>query len=204
MPAFGGFSADFRPKTRRRMVSLKSLSKSQTATPVEHGEFGLKLDRPLLYVRLILLKNSNCARCADMRRRRGFTLIELLVVIAIIGVLIALLLPAVQAAREAARRSQCVNNLKQMGLALENYHDALGCFPMSYCAKFPFVDGATDTANGWGWQTMILPQMEQGTLFSAVNFSLPVEGPQNTTVIQTRISSYLCPSDIPPQRTFSA
>src|SRR5689334_23049838 len=90
-------------------------------------------------------------------RRRGFTLIELLVVIAIIGVLIALLLPAVQAAREAARRTQCINNRKQMGLALNAYHDAVGTFPMSYAARSRFVDGATDTAPGWGWATMILP-----------------------------------------------
>src|SRR5271157_1212209 len=107
-----------------------------------------------------------------MSRRRGFTLIELLVVIAIIGMLIALLLPAVQAAREAAHRGSCVNNLKQMGLALQNYHDALGTYPMSYAARSRFIDGATDTAPGWGWAAMILPQMEQMNLFNAINFSL--------------------------------
>src|SRR5512135_3856053 len=116
------------------------------------------------------------------RRPSGFTLIELLVVIAIIGVLIALLLPAVQAAREAARRVQCVNNLKQIGLALHNYHDAVGALPMGYAASRPFVDGLTDTTPGWAWGAMILPQLEQSALFNAVNFSLPVEGPQNTTV----------------------
>ena len=128
-------------------------------------------------------------------KRRGFTLIELLVVIAIIAVLIALLLPAVQAAREAARRAHCINNLKQMGLALQNYHDAIGTFPMSYAARGKFVDGATDTAPGWGWGTMILPQLEQGPLFNAVNFSLSVEAPQNSTVIGSTLSAYLCPSD---------
>ncbi|MBV8488715.1 MAG: DUF1559 domain-containing protein, partial [Planctomycetaceae bacterium] len=134
------------------------------------------------------------------RFTRGFTLIELLVVIAIIAVLIALLLPAVQSAREAARRIQCCNNLKQIGIALHNYHDAIGAFPMGYAASIQasssqLINGATDTAPGWGWMTMILPQLEQGPLFSAVNFSLPVEAAQNTTVIRTMITTYLCPSD---------
>jgi len=110
---------------------------------------------------------------------RGFTLIELLVVIAIIAVLIALLLPAVQAAREAARRTQCINNLKQLGLALHGYHDALGALPMGYAAWGRFIDGATDTAPGWGWGTMILSQLDQGPLYSAVNFGLPMGGSQN-------------------------
>lgn len=130
------------------------------------------------------------------RPSRGFTLIELLVVIAIIAVLIGLLLPAVQAAREAARRIQCVNNLKQVGLALHNYHDGLGTFPMSYATRGKFVDGATDTAPGWGWATMILPQMEQSPIFNAVNFVLAVETPQNATVVQSQLSVYVCPSDI--------
>jgi prepilin-type N-terminal cleavage/methylation domain-containing protein/prepilin-type processing-associated H-X9-DG protein len=127
--------------------------------------------------------------------RRGFTLIELLVVIAIIAVLIALLLPAVQAAREAARRVQCVNNLKQIGLALQNYHDTIGAFPMGYASRSRFVDGATDTAPGWGWGAMILPQLEQTTAFNAVNFGLAVEAPQNVTVLRMNVNAYLCPSD---------
>ena len=126
---------------------------------------------------------------------RGFTLIELLVVIAVIVVLISLLLPAVQAAREAARRVHCVNNLKQIGLALQNYHDAVGAFPMSYAARGRFVDGATDTAPGWGWGSMILPPMEQGPLFNAINFGLAVETPQNATVLRSTMTAYLCPSD---------
>ena len=129
------------------------------------------------------------------RSRRGFTLIELLVVISIIAVLIGLLLPAVQAAREAARRVQCVNNLKQMGLALHNYHDTVGAFPMGYVARSRFVDGATDTAPGWGWGTMILPQLEQRVVFNAVNFSLSVEAPQNVTAVVSMLTTYICPSD---------
>ena len=124
--------------------------------------------------------------------RRGFTLIELLVVIAIIAVLVGLLLPAVQQAREAARRTQCKNNLKQMGLALQNYHDAFNTFPMGYCAALPYVDGASDTSRGWAWSAAILPQLDQGPLYNLLNFSQPVE---SSTLIQTRIPAYVCPSD---------
>jgi prepilin-type N-terminal cleavage/methylation domain-containing protein/prepilin-type processing-associated H-X9-DG protein len=132
------------------------------------------------------------------KANKGFTLIELLVVIAIMGILSALLLPAVQAAREAARRAYCLNNLKQVGLALQNYHDDMGAFPMGYAARSPFVDGATDTAPGWGWGTMILPQLEQAPLFNSINFSLNIEASQNATALQTVIPQYLCPSDPTP------
>jgi prepilin-type N-terminal cleavage/methylation domain-containing protein/prepilin-type processing-associated H-X9-DG protein len=137
-----------------------------------------------------------------MTRSRGFTLIELLVVMSIIGVLVALLLPGVQAAREAARRVQCTNDLKQMGLALQNYHNALGAFPMRYAARNGFVDGATDTAPGWGWGSMILAQLEQGPIFNSINFVLPVEAHQNSTVICSIITHYLCPSDPLPGGPF--
>jgi prepilin-type N-terminal cleavage/methylation domain-containing protein/prepilin-type processing-associated H-X9-DG protein len=120
------------------------------------------------------------------RRRAGFTLIELLVVIAIIGVLIALLLPAVQAAREAARRAQCTNNLKQIGIAMHNYHDALGALPMG---QVPVTS--------YSALSLALPYFEQSTSYAAVNFSLPNSDPSNNTVRMTQISSFLCPSDYP-------
>src|SRR3954447_4313305 len=104
-------------------------------------------------------------------RRRGFTLIELLVVIAIIAVLIALLLPAVQAAREAARRMQCVNNLKQVGIALHSYHGTHDAFPTGGFAK--------TNENLYGWRCLILPQMEQGALYNSINFSVQVGGRQS-------------------------
>jgi prepilin-type N-terminal cleavage/methylation domain-containing protein/prepilin-type processing-associated H-X9-DG protein len=129
-------------------------------------------------------------------RVRGFTLIELLVVIAIIAVLIALLLPAVQAAREAARRASCTNNLKQIGIALHTYHDAIGAFPMGYLAQARFLNGATDTTPGWSWAAMILPQLEQGPRFNAANFGLSVSAPANSTVIATPLATFLCPSDL--------
>ncbi len=128
-------------------------------------------------------------------RRFGFTLIELLVVIAIIAILIGLLLPAVQKVRETAARAQCQNNLKQIGLALHNYHDSQRCLPSGYCASAAYVDGANDTTPGWGWATYILPYLEQNNLQVQFNLSQPV---QNFPGIQTMLKLYLCPSDIYP------
>ena len=104
-----------------------------------------------------------------MKQRLAFTLIELLVVISIIGVLIALLLPAVQAARESARRTKCVNNLKQLGVAMHTYESASRCFPPGYVSNFD--TSGTDTGPGWGWAAMLLPQFEQKPLFDAINFN---------------------------------
>jgi prepilin-type N-terminal cleavage/methylation domain-containing protein/prepilin-type processing-associated H-X9-DG protein len=136
-------------------------------------------------------------------RRRGFTLIELLVVIAIIAVLIALLLPAVQAAREAARRAQCVNNLKQIGLALHNYHDVNGAFPMGsgQCQYWPV--GSYLSKNGLSAHASMLPQMEQNAIYNAINFSFGIEDgstampwPIQATAAQSQISVFVCPSDL--------
>ncbi|MEO6808637.1 MAG: DUF1559 domain-containing protein, partial [Isosphaeraceae bacterium] len=132
-----------------------------------------------------------------MAQRRGFTLIELLVVIAIIGVLIALLLPAVQAAREAARRMQCVNNLKQMGLGLMNYESVTGALPPSVVLT---GSGSTVTWwGGWGVLGRVLPFMEQGPMFNAINFAIGYESLENTTVSGMSVKAYLCPSEIHPQ-----
>jgi prepilin-type N-terminal cleavage/methylation domain-containing protein/prepilin-type processing-associated H-X9-DG protein len=138
------------------------------------------------------------------RRPRGFTLIELLVVIAIIGVLIALLLPAVQAAREAARRAQCTNNLKQIGLAIHNYESSHGSLPAGYQSwkGTGFQDAQTgDWGPGWGWLTALLPQVEQGNLYNALNTNLPCWDAANTTLVQTSISAYLCPTAANPALT---
>jgi len=146
------------------------------------------------------------ADCPSQKRRRGFTLIELLVVIAIIAVLIALLLPAVQSAREAARRAQCTNNLKQLGLAVANYESSTTGYPMSYVqvsiSNFPnyYSD------SGWGcWspQALLLPYMEQQAVYNACNFmlasfeNLDPTGAQ-ATAATTRIASFLCPSSMLP------
>jgi prepilin-type N-terminal cleavage/methylation domain-containing protein/prepilin-type processing-associated H-X9-DG protein len=124
---------------------------------------------------------------------RGFTLIELLVVIAIIGVLVGLLLPAVQAAREAARRAQCGNNLRQIGLAVHNYHDAIGTLPLG-CA-IAFDRAANPLFNGWGITARLLPYLEGQNQFNACNLDLANETPQNDTSMRLSIATYLCPSD---------
>ena len=132
-----------------------------------------------------------------MKRRTGFTLIELLVVIAVIGVLVGLLLPAVQQAREAARRSQCTNNLKQMGIAFHNYHDVHRVFPPSYVANTldPARDPDTfDGQPGFGWGMMLLPHLDQGPLFKQFNTQVGCWSPLNAAPARSTLPIYLCPS----------
>jgi len=139
---------------------------------------------------------------------RGFTLIELLVVIAIIAVLISLLLPAVQSAREAARRAQCVNNMKQVGLAMYNYESAMGCYPLGVSLNGRFNGsggpaGAPLNWGGWGALALMLPHIEGGALYNAINFNLSPWNrfraqygwDANYTAFNSRVATFLCPSD---------
>lgn len=134
-------------------------------------------------------------------KKRGFTLIELLVVIAIIAILIALLLPAVQQAREAARRSQCKNNLKQIGLALHNYHDVNNTLPPGY------TEGVVATNNGFGWNQHILPYFDQAPLFEKFNSNVPLNNGSFGGAIDTNLelsaailTAVRCPSDVGPEQ----
>lgn len=137
---------------------------------------------------------------AAHRGRRAFTLIELLVVIAIIGLLAALLVPAVQMAREAARRTQCKNNLKQLGLALHNYLDVAGRFPPGYVAGTSTI---ATTTPGWGWAVMLLSHLEGSTIFNRLNCRVPIEDPMNAAAAAETIPTLLCPSDQAPPGTFN-
>lgn len=136
--------------------------------------------------------------CPPCRHRRGFTLVELLVVIAIIGILIALLLPAVQAAREAARRSQCSNNLKQLGLACHNYHDTHKVFP-----PMGLPNWSAYTNRNWGWAPPLFPFMELGALYNTLKpdggpLPPPTTSYNGKLLLQERIAAFRCPSDVGP------
>ena len=154
------------------------------------------------------------SRRVEVRRPRslGFTLIELLVSIAIIAVLIGLLLPSVQAAREAARRAQCTNNMKQIGLAIANYESTIGCIVSGYISStVPLTVAAvpgynpdpqtSDNGPGWGWLALLLPFEEQSPLANATNFNLPTWVADNSTVVNVPLGVFLCPSANNPTPT---
>lgn len=131
-------------------------------------------------------------------KARGFTLVELLVVIAIIGILVGLLLPAVQAAREAARRMSCSNNLKQFGLAMHNYHDTHGKFPSAqyYCrSDIPCDGNRSSWKQGWFWSASVLPFIEQGNMYNQLRMDLDLFNPVNFNLVATNLPNFGCPSD---------
>lgn len=128
------------------------------------------------------------------RRMRGFTMIELLVAIAIIAILISLLLPAVQQAREAARRTSCRNNLKQLMLAIHNYESSYKVFPPGYLHKFD-PSGSAANHMGFAWGSMILPQLEQAALYDEFDFNVPGFDPANLSAREKSVATFLCPTD---------
>ena len=140
-----------------------------------------------------------CNRCFQATRR-AFTLVELLVVIAIIGVLVGLLLPAVQAARESARRACCTNNMRQLGLALHSYHETFGSFPAGnygHQSQVGVCPGTSGISKGWAnWMISILPYLEQTPLYDAYDFNAHNEDPENQSVRESLVPSYICPSDL--------
>jgi prepilin-type N-terminal cleavage/methylation domain-containing protein/prepilin-type processing-associated H-X9-DG protein len=143
-------------------------------------------------------QNFECDTPVFVDRRTAFTLIELLVVIAIIAVLIALLLPAVQAAREAARRIQCVNNLKQLGLGMHNYESSNGALPPQMVLTFTTA-GSVFWKSQWGVSSRITPYLELGALYNAINYDNKTTDPSNATAVSTQLNVFICPSEVNPQ-----
>src|SRR4051794_11718406 len=142
--------------------------------------------------------------------RGGFTLIELLVVIAIIGVLVALIMPAVQSARESANRAKCTNNLKQLALAAQEYHDSFNSFPAGWYCSPPVYDSNNNLIGGdvtncaaansqptyqmWNGMTGLFLKLEQGNLYNEINFNLYTFSPDNTTSVRRTVDAFVCPS----------
>lgn len=137
------------------------------------------------------------------QRRPAFTLIELLVVIAIIGVLIGLLLPAVQKVRESANRMKCKNNLKQIGIALHGYHDRFSLFPPGYVSTVGPGGFDDDQGPGWGWATFILPDLEQDNVYKQIQLNKAIADPVNATIRMTSLSVFRCPSDSSANTVFT-
>ena len=160
--------------------------------------------------RFVWSAGASC-EARSLKWTKGFTIIELLVVIAIIGVLVSLLLPAVQAAREAANRAQCINNLKQLGLALQSYETALGVFPPAYVGDpnavgsaygVSYPDGGINTISGFAWGMLLLPHLEQSPLYASFNANIACWAPDNATSARIKLSVFLCPSSVGPSDGF--
>ena len=155
------------------------------------------------------MRRAPLPRRADRRQASAFTLVELLVVIAIMGVLVALLLPAVQAAREAARRGQCASNLRQVGLAALGYESAQGRFPAGYVSA-SLVDPPPaerdpetwDAPPGWGWAALVLEHLGEGALAGTLRYDEPFWSPVNTPTIRGTVGVLLCPSSSGPREPF--
>jgi len=135
---------------------------------------------------------------SHLQKRAAFTLVELLVVIAIIGILMGLLLPAVQAAREAARRTQCQNNLRQIGLALHNYESAKGNFPPGWSVRAGVNTEIQEEQPGYGWAFELLPYVEMNNLYEQFDRSFPVDAAGHVPLLDTFIPGFACPSDAGP------
>ena len=148
-----------------------------------------------------------------LRSRSAFTLVELLVVIAIIGILIGMLLPAVQSVREAARRVSCANNMRQLGLAMQNYESTFGHFPPGF-SSMPSRDGTAATgvhidpvtwnaAPGWGWGAHLLPFVEGNNIHAQIDFDIPIWAAEHRAIIQTQLPMFLCPSSSGDDQPFT-
>lgn len=135
------------------------------------------------------MTRTNRPRQAAIHHRNAFTLVELLVVIAIVGILISLLLPAVQAARESGRKSSCLNNLRQLGLAMHHYESAVGSFPPSMC----ITPGTT--GGQWSALARVMPYMEQGNAYRGINFNFDYNAAINAPVLDARLPTLICPSE---------
>ena len=140
-----------------------------------------------------------CGALMFKERLRAFTLIELLVVIAIIAVLIALLLPAVQAAREAARRIQCVNNLKQLGLGMHNYESSNGVLAAADGPDVQRTRALWSGSRNGASSSRITPYLELGTLYNAINYNNKTTDPSNATAVSTQLKVFICPSEVNPE-----